>query len=99
MDKFAGNPHRGTAGLASLRFLSQTYGLVDVFRKHNPTARSFIWFRPDSSIGIHIDRFYLTQDILRTSRSSVVQFFPYSDHDGISFEFTPPNTPKRGPGY
>ena len=50
-------------------------------------------------IGVRLDLFYLTHDIFRTFRSSAVQFFPYSDHDGISFEFTPPNTPKRGPGY
>ena len=29
----------------------------------------------------------------------MVQFFPYSDYDGIFIEFTPPSTPKRGPGY
>ena len=42
MDKFGGNPHMGAASLASLRFFSQAYGLVDVFRKHNPTTRSFM---------------------------------------------------------
>ena len=99
MDKFGGNPCTGTSDLASLRFLTQTYDLVDVVRKHNPLARSYTWFSPDSSIGVCIDRFYVTQDILRTSTSSTAESFPYSDHDGISFEFTPPNTPKRGPGY
>ena len=100
MDKFGGNPHRGNAGLASLCFLLQTYGLVGVFGKHNPTARFFTWFSPDSPIGVQIDRFYQTHDIFCTSKSSSVQFFPYSDHDSISFKsyikgsITPPNTPK-----
>ena len=75
MDKFGGNPHRGTAGLASLRFLSQTYGLVDVFQKNNPTTRSFTWFTPNSSIGVRLDQFYLTHDIFCTSKPSVVQIF------------------------
>ena len=105
MDKFGGNPHRGNAGLASLCFLLQTYGLVGVFGKHNPTARFFTWFSPDSPIEVQIDRFYQTHDIFCTSKSSAVQFFPYSDHDSISFKsyikgsITPPNTPKWGPGY
>ena len=97
MDKFGGNPCTGTSGLASLRFFFVFfYDLVDVFRQHNPLAR---WFGPDSSIGVRIDRFYLTQDILRTSTSSAVEFFPCSDHDGTLFKLTPSNTPKRGPGY
>ena len=96
MDKFGGNLCAVTSGLASLHFLTQTSDLVDVFRKHNPLARSV---GLDSSIGVRIDGFYLTQDILHTSTSSAVEFFPYSDHDGTLFEFTPPNTPKRGLGY
>ena len=105
MDKFGGNPCTGTSGLASLQFLMQNYDLVNVFRKHNSLAQSYTWFSLDSSIRVRIDRFYITQDILRTPTSSTVEFFPYSDHDGISFEFTPPppppppNAPKRGLGY
>ena len=86
MDKSGGNLCTGTSGLASQHFLTQTYDLVDIFLKHNPLAQSYTWLSPDSSIFF---RSYVTQDILRTSTSSMVEFSPYSDHDGISFEFTP----------
>ena len=93
MEKFGGNPHRGTAGLASLRFLSQTYGLVDVFRKHNPTARSFTWFTPNSSIGVRLDRFYLTHDIFRASKTSRYNVFLIPTMTASLLSLPPPPPP------
>ena len=50
-------------------------------------------------MGVCINRFHLTQDILRASTCSMVEFFPYSDHDGISFEYTtPPQHTETRPG-
>ena len=80
-------PTEGHDRFGPLHFVLQTHGLVDVFRKHNPTACSFTSFSPDSSIEDRIDRFYLTHDIFHTSKSSAVQVFPYSDHDGFFMNF------------
>ena len=69
MDKFGGNPHRGHCRFGTSLFpCLQTYGLVDVFRKHNLTVQSYTWFSPDSSIGVRIDRFYLRHNIFHTSK-------------------------------
>ena len=94
-NKFGCNSQRGTARLASFRLLVQTYGLVDIFYMLNPAMKSYTWYIRDSSIGCCLERFYITRGILSTSRSSATQFFPDSDHDDTSFEFTHSNTETR----
>ena len=97
MDKYGRDPHRGTTGLTSLCFLLQTHGPADICQNHNPTVRSYTWFSPDSSIWVRLDRIYLTPNISRTSKSRLIQFFPYLDHDGTSFEFLPPTHTETNP--
>ena len=56
------------------------------------------WYSPGKAIGCRLDHFYVSPDIAKTSQAKI-QYFPYSDHNGLILCFRAPGTLGRGPGY
>ena len=85
------------SALVSLQELLQGKKAVDIFQKLNPNDRSVTWFNPGKAIGCRLDRIYIPPDIAKTLQAKI-QYFPYSDHDGLGLCFQAPDATSRGPG-
>ncbi len=64
----------------------------------NPCTREFTWNSADCSVSCHLDRFYISGNILNKCNSCCITHFPYSDHDALQMSFQTPDSLDRGPG-
>ena len=82
LDKFGGDRVSDPSALASLQELLRGMKAVDIYRTLNPNDRLVTWYNPGKTIGCRLDHFYVSPDIAKTSQAKI-QYFPYSDHDGL----------------
>ena len=96
LDKLGGDTQPGKTALNSLRALTSSFSLVDIFRSMNPSAQVFTW--TNSNVSSRLDKFLISPDILANSTHADITIFPFSDHDAPTLCFSQPNCPPRGRG-
>ena len=84
--------------LWSLQALNKTFNLKDAFRNKHPSDRLFTWSSADSTVSCRLDRFNVFEDIFGNTSLCGINFFPFSDHNAVSFDFLPEGVQERGPG-
>ena len=98
LDKFGGDRVSDLSALTSLRELLRGKKAVNIHQKLHPNDRSVTWFNSGKMIGCRLDHFYVSPDIVTTSRAAI-HFFPYSDHDCPVLHFRVLGMVGQGPGY
>lgn len=93
MDKVGGNLEKGMVWSKSFRNIIDKYSLNDVFRKLYPNKKTMTWFRknvnkPNSNenynfIGVRLDRFYMSNNLISSAKSIIISPCSYSDHDYV----------------
>ena len=69
-----------------LSALKADFSLVDVYRKLNPSGVSFTWSNSSNSQASRLDRFFISQSLLKGVRSNQVSPCTFSDHDFVCLD-------------
>ena len=103
LDKHGGNNINGNFGIEQLISVCEDNNLVDVFRKLHPVKREYSWKNSLSSIFCRLDRFYITQSLLKDVLSFEHHPINYtvSDHGMIHADIVMGEdiSHEVGPGY
>ena len=85
IDKFHSNDFH-SSDKTSLTALKADFSLVDVYRKLNPHGVSFTWSNSSNSQACRLDRFFISQTLLKGVRSNQVLPCTFSDHDFVCLD-------------
>lgn len=81
-----------------MRDVTQTLGLIDVYRVFHPKSKGFTFHSANGSRS-RIDRFYVDRDDQNNILAAGIKPFPFApDHNAIVIDFAFGNVPRcRGP--
>ena len=94
LDKFGGN----VKVCHAISDFKNNFHLIYIWRKLHPKSREFSWFNSDLSIASHLDKFYISSDLLQFVSSSFISPCCFSDHDSVILVINCPTRPPQGPG-
>ena len=75
-----------------------SFNLVDIFCKLYPRSRDVSWFNSDRSIGIRLDKFFVSSIFVNSVQSTSFSPCCFSDHDYVNLCLTFDDNAVRGPG-
>ena len=94
MDKLGGN-----IWIADyLTDFCSSFGLINCWRKLHPRSRELTWFNSDFSIGLRLDKFFVSKSLRDNLLSSSISPCCLSDHDFLDLHFQLVYVPTSGPG-
>lgn len=74
------------------------FKLCDIWRKRHPKSREMSWFNADFSIGSHLDKFFIPENLANYLTNCEISPCCLSDHDYVNLVFVFDNRIPRGPG-
>lgn len=94
LDKFGGN----FSGATYLKDFRSAFKLCDIWHKCHLKAREISWFNADFSIGSHLDKFFISENIANYATNCEISPCCLSDHDYVNLTLVFENLTPRGPG-
>ena len=76
----------------TIKLFLKTYGVVDVWRFRNPTARAYSFFSPVHKSYSRIDTFFLDKRLLSSVTKCDYDAIVISDHGPLTTKISIPNT-------
>ena len=64
------------------------FHLLDYWRSKNPTTRVYSWHNADLSVACRLDRFLISESLVKLTRSCEYLVCPLSDHDWVTLKLT-----------
>ena len=99
-DKRGGRPTEQKKQLIdSILSLSNSFNLVDVWRKFHPNESVFTWHHQSSPIQCRLDYWLVSKHLLPHVKECNIIPVSFSDHSAVSFNIQSDDFIKRGPGF
>ena len=92
LDKIGGNPNNDNERARQIENIKKEYDLKDPFRTKYGNEKCYTWSCDHSGIKTRLDRFYVSNDLLKQLKDVKNKICNISDHEGVILQFK--NCPK-----